>query len=324
MNPVLTSLKPILKLKKNVWTDEERIKELAPVIAEEELAVPKWDAPVYVEENDLVTIDFIILVNALNFAFTDFEKPHSKYEAAPWNGAFAMTYCIKRAIPKILGAEYLANMNTRKAEEIFQGTNITIPMLPERVLIMQEVGKVLLEKYDGHFYNLVMEANGHAFKNGRGIVEKLAQDFPSFNDVAWRQGRKIRFYKRAQLAVGVLCARLFGTGLFDIGDIDDLTVYADYVLPVSLTAMGIMKKTPELEDKIQNWREIEAGGDEELEIRAHTIYGADFLIKEVNKHRPAGRKINALNMDYRLWSVTKELAKAAGGYKHHLVRTIYY
>lgn len=83
-----------------------------------------------------------------------------------------------------------------------------------------------------------------------------------------------------------------------------------------------MKKTKELENKIQNWKEIKKDSLEELEIRAHTIYGADLLIKEVNKHLPKDKKINALHMDYKLWSGTRK--PVLKGYKHHLVKTIAY
>lgn len=328
MNPVLKSLKPILKLNKNVQTVEERVKEIAPEIAKEELEMPKWDAPVFIEENSKDTIDFGMITNAINFAFTEFQEPHRKFEVRQlgmdfnWSGAFAMIYCIKRAMPKIFDAKYLANMNVKEAKEIFKGETIEIPMLKERVEIFQEVGTVLNEKYKGHFYNLVEDSNYHAFKDGNGVVEKLVKDFPSYNDTANYKGKEVKFYKRAQLAVGMLYARLRGTGLFDIKGIGDLTVYADYVLPVSLTQLGIMKKTEGLENKIQNWVEIEKDNLEELEIRAHTIYGADLLIKEVNKYRPEDKKINALHIDYKLWSETRK--PALKGYKHHLTKNIAY
>ena len=324
MNPVLSSLRPILQLKKNVWTDKKIIKKIAPKIAQEELALPKWDAPVYPKENNRQLIDFVMTANAINFAFTEFQEPFRKFEAGdiPWGGAFGMLYCLKGAMPRIVEADFLANLSIQKTEEIFQGNNMQIPMIKERTLVLQDVGKILLEKYDGHFYNLVEDSNYHAFKDGNGIVEKLAKDFPCFNDTSYYQGQKIMFYKRAQLAVGILYARLLGTGLFNIKDIGDLTVYADYVLPVSLTQLGIMRKMPKLEKKIQNWVEIEKCSLEELEIRVHTIHGADLLIKEINKHRPKDNQINALHMDYRLWSVTRQ--DVLKGYKHQLVRTIDY
>jgi len=326
MNPVIKSLEPILKLKKDVETVEDKVKEIAPVIAKEKLELPKWDAPVFLEGNDRTLIDFAMVINSINFAFTEFKNPHKKFEVNQpgfdfnWSGAFGMIYCIKRAVPKILDAKYLANMDLKEAKKVFKGETIEIPMLKERLEIFNELGTVLDEKYKGHFYNLIEDSNYHAFKDGNGVVEKLVNDFPSYNDVSQYNGKEIKFYKRAQLAVGMLYARLQGTGLFDIKDIDDLTVYADYVLPVSLTMMGIMKKSEELENRIQNWKEIKKDSIEELELRAHTIYGADLLIKEVNKYR--NKKINALQMDYQLWSETrKDVLK---GYKHQLVKTIAY
>ena len=123
MNPVLKSLEPLIKNSKHVWTIEERIKEIAPRIAEEELAIPGWDTPVFIEENSKRTIDFMMVTNSINFAFTEFEKPYRKLEVKQpgmdfsWGGAFAMIYCIKRAMPKIFDAKYLASMTEKEAKE---------------------------------------------------------------------------------------------------------------------------------------------------------------------------------------------------------------
>jgi len=329
MNPVLGSIKPVIENSRHVKTDMGRIRELAPEIANEMLELPKWDFPVYPKGHGIDVMDFFMLFNSINFAFTQFEEPHGKFKVSqpgmdfPWSGSMAMTYCMKRAMPKIMDAKYLANMTVEEGRELFKGDTIEIPMLKERVEILNEVGTVLDEKYDGHFHHLVEDSNMHAFKDGNGIVEKLVKDFPSFNDTRTYKGHTVFFYKRAQLAVGMLYARMHGTGLFDIADIDDLTVYADYVLPVSLTTLGPMVKDKALEDKIQNWVEIEENSEEEVEIRGHTVYEGDLLTIEINGYRPKGKKINNVIMDPRLWYETRK-PPLKKGYKHQLVKTIDY
>lgn len=329
MNPVLGSINPVIENSRHVKTDMGRIRELAPEIANEGLELPKWNFPVYPEGNGIDVIDFFMLFNSINFAFTQFEEPHGKFKVKqmgmdfPWSGSMAMTYCMKRAMSKVMDAKYLASMTLEEGRKLLRGDTIEIPMLKERVAVLNEVGTVLDEKYKGHFHHLVEDSNMHAFKDGNGIVEKLVKDFPSFNDTRTYKGHTVFFYKRAQLAVGMLYARLHGTGLFDIADIDDLTVYADYVLPVSLTTLGIMAKDKKLEDKIQNWVEIEENSEEEVEVRAHTVHGAALLTEAINRYKPESKKVNNVMMDARLWYETRK-PPLKQGYKHQLVKTIDY
>lgn len=68
-----------------------------------------------------------------------------------------------------------------------------------RIAILREVGFVLLEKFQGKWINLFEEANWRVFNNGKGIVEILAKNFPSFRDESLHQesGAMLKFYKRA-------------------------------------------------------------------------------------------------------------------------------
>jgi hypothetical protein len=191
------------------------------------------------------------------------------------------------------------DLDRRAASQIFRGS-IEIPMLDERVKILNEVGRILIEKYGGHFYNLIESSNKKPFGNGRGIVDLLVKDFPSFNDISVHKRTQIvlKFYKRAQLAVGTIYERLREKS--KIKDICDLTVFADYQLPRSLRMLGVIKYAESLKKRILNRELIKRDSQEEQEIRGNTIYACDLLVKEINKYR--ARKINALHLDYKLWS----------------------
>ncbi|MBR9691910.1 hypothetical protein GOV06_03925 [Candidatus Woesearchaeota archaeon] len=317
-NPVLASLDYILQDNKFVFVDKDKIKEIAPEIAKQELPIPDWKFPHYIEETSTQTIDFFFLANSLNFSYTDFDTKE-KYSRDNLSGSDAMWYSLKQAYlgrKPILNADYLANLTKAEVEEIFTGET-PLPMLEQRTAILNQVGQVLSEKYNGRFLFLVGDSNNKAFDNGNGIVERLVRDFPSFNDISNYQGHELKFYKRAQLAVGMTYGRLKEIGLFEVDDIDSLTVFADYVLPVGLSELGIFQYEKSLQQRINSKQLIEKDSREEIELRANTIYAADLLIKEINKHRT--EKINALNLDAKLWSESRKSRQP-----HHITKTIAY
>ncbi|MDI6806256.1 MAG: queuosine salvage family protein [Candidatus Aenigmarchaeota archaeon] len=305
MNPVIPSLKPLLENLSYVFTDEDRIKEIAPILAKEELRLPEWNEPVFIQDKYEKVVDFFFIGNSINFKYwmkEDGIETFETYYKGIQASAFGMWGCLKRALDNkipVLDANFLAELSRSAAAKIFRG-NVEIPMLDERVKILNEVGRALLEKYDGHFYNLVEETNKRAFSEDdeKGIVDLLVNNFPSFNDISPYKTHVLKFYKRAQLTVGMLYDKL--REKFEIKDVDELTVFADYQLPRSLRRLGVIKCVDSLERKILNKELIEKDSKEEQEIRANTIYACDLLVKEINKYRKP--KINALHLDYKLWS----------------------
>ena len=51
-----------------------------------------------------------------------------------------------------------------------------------------------------------------------------------------------------------------------------MSAFADYIVPVALEVMGIFEYTPDLSARIAGGVLIERDSDEEIEIRAHTLY----------------------------------------------------
>lgn len=79
-----------------------------------------------------------------------------------------------------------------------------------------------LSKPDMSVIRLVEKADHSAGK----LVNLLVKYFPSFRDEAHFNGRKVRFFKRAQIFVADLWAACNGTGYGEFGDIGHLTMFA--------------------------------------------------------------------------------------------------
>jgi hypothetical protein len=102
-------------------------------------------------------------------------------------------------------------------------------------------------------------------------------------------------------------------------DLDRLAAFADYIVPVGLRVMDILRYSDELERAIGEHRLIEAGSPWEVELRAHTIYATALLTDEVNRLRPPELQVIVPQIDARFW-----VAFHKTHWPHHLTKTIYY
>jgi hypothetical protein len=276
-------------------------------MAYEDLAWPDFRSPLHPEGNDADTMDFIFLTSTINFAFTDFEKHvmfKVDYAGAERSDSDAMVACPKRAFDRgtsILEGDYLAGVRKVDLEEIFRG-NIVMPMLDERLAIFHEVGRVLRDRYQGRFHRFVKDAPPRLYDAGKGVLERLLAEFPSFRDESDYRGHRVSFQKRAQLLFWNLHARFRDGGFFRLEDPERLTVFADYIVPVALRLFRITSYSEELEAAINARRIVPVHSEEEVEIRAFTLWGMHLLTNAINELRPRDRHVIEPVVDGRIWT----------------------
>lgn len=321
VHPILESVKPVIENSSHVKTNLVKIVELAERLKDYEF--PQQDYKFYPDLDKEELCQFAFILNSINFQFREFHAPWKKfeveYQGQVYSGFFGLAYSLRKAVEEgipILDSNYLANLSKEQALKFLKGRNMIIPMFEERVKILNEIGTVLSERYEGKFSNFIRVSN-KAFDNGKGLVERLAEEFHAFNDVRLYKPTNtlVKFYKKAQLLFASLhCNPNSG---FKLADIDQLTVFADYKLPQALRDLRILEYSRDLAYKIDNRILIPEGSDEEIEIRAHTIYASDILCREVNKRRKD--KVTPNMIDEYLWLEGKKSKKP-----RHFTRTIYY
>jgi len=323
-SPVLESIRPVIENSRDVTTHFGKIQEVAGWMAYEELPLPDFTLPYGLSKDRNVAIDFAMVSNSIDSAFTDF-KTHVKlqvdFEGEHYSDSDAMTACLKRAMDEgipVLDGNYLAKITRADMERIF-AANIEIPMLDEKAEVLRQVGQVLVAKYGGHFYNFIAACPPLLYDNGKGLVDRLVAEFPRYNDVSQFEGHEIKFYKLAQLGFWGLYASLGRSGQFKLEDPQKLTAFADYIVPVALRLMGITSYSQELEQTIDTYQLIPRDSRQEIELRAHTIYATALLREEINKLRPADMQIIIPQVDARLWSAYHKTF-----WPHHLTKTIMY
>lgn len=319
---VLKSLNPVIENLKTINLDVNEITRVADWIAYEEFQPPENNLTKNKPEEHIRTT---MLINTLNFAFTDFESS-TKYEiirnGRTLSDSEAMITQIQEAISsgvELYDGNVLCDLDTVKLQKIFAG-NIEMPMMKERLKILTEVGRKLSESYEGDWINFINAGPKKLYYKGEGLIERLISEFPRFDDTSkYNKDIDIHFYKLAQLAFWGIHAELAGTGDFYIEDMESMSAFADYIVPVALEVMKIIEYSEELKNKIINGEIIPRDSLEEIEIRATSLYATAKLTEEINKRRPSEKSIIIPQLDYRLWKQYHATHRP-----HHLTITTMY
>jgi hypothetical protein len=136
-----------------------------------------------------------------------------------------------------------------------------------------QLGRLLLHRYDGEAVNLVEAAGGSA-----ATLVDLLREAPYFDDRrAWR-GLDVPFYKRAQITAADLDAALGGAGPGRFEDLDRLTIFADNLVPHVLRVDGVLVLDPALEATIDAGELVPEGSEAEVELRACAVDAVERLV----------------------------------------------
>ncbi|XP_073266640.1 uncharacterized protein [Populus alba] len=137
------------------------------------------------------------------------------------------------------------------------------------------VGFELERSFGGKASNLVESCGRSAAK----LVATIASHFPGFRDHSVYKGHQIFLYKRAQIFAADLYGAFKGQGYGDFNDISSITIFADYIVPKKLCCgkLGVLNIVSTLASIIESNKEIVSGSEEEVELRACSIYAVEKM-----------------------------------------------
>ena len=318
---VLHSIRPVIENLQKLSIDHVQLTTEA-----KKLSTVNYEIKV-ANNNDKRPEDIIrktMLINTLNFAFTDFES-QIKYALNVGDNTFsdtdAMVYQIDQAVEvgiDFYDGHYLRDITETTFKSIFRA-NIEMPMSKEKTDVLNQVGQILVEEYKGDWLNFVISGPKKLYQNGEGLIERLVSQFERFRDTSIYLGEKVHFLKLAQLAFWGIHRELGKYGDFYIEDMENMTAFADYIVPVALEKMKIITYSEKLKNKIEQGVLIESNSIEEIEIRAATLFVTAQLTEEINKLRLDDEKIIIPQLDFKLWTDFH-----ANKSPHHLTKTIMY
>jgi hypothetical protein len=104
-----------------------------------------------------------------------------------------------------------------------------------------------------------------------------------FRDHSLYKGHQVFLYKRAQIFVADLWGAFKGQNYGEFHDINSITIFADYIVPAVLRELGVLKYGSNLSCSIDSNSEIVPGSEEEVEIRACSIYAVEKMRDLISK-----------------------------------------
>lgn len=314
---VLESTRPVIEAARHVTVDLGAVERMASRLASLDAQAPEWRVWPHWWDDSPTAADYVLVLDALNFCFWGEPRWRVHFEGKLLDGYWALAACLRRALDAgtpLLDPSYLASFDEAAARDLFAG-EAEIPLLPERIANLREVGRGLQDA-GGSFAEIVASAGG----SGEALVADVVRRFPSFDDVATYDDQPVRLYKRAQILVSDLHGIFAGRGLGVFTDLDRLTAFADYKIPQVLREAGILVYDPALTATVDGQTLIPPGDPREVEIRAGTVWGCELLRQSLEALNPA-TALRAFEVDWLLWSDAqgRTIRKP-----YHRTRTIYY
>lgn len=262
------------------------------------------------------TVAFVLTLDAVNFGSGWF--PHLTKRPGR-SGYFTIALSLEErfAAKGPWSARELAALTRTEVTAVFgqDPDNAEIAGLMERfAAAWNELGRFLLDGWDGRFAGPIEEAEGSA----EALVAVLAR-MPMWRDVARWRGRPVPFYKRAQIAASDLALAFDGRGLGGFDDLDQLTIFADNLVPHVLRCDGVLVYDANLAARIEEGTLLEAGSEEEVEIRACGVDAVERLVRRLRAH---GVATTAHTLDHTLWDRGQQPAYKA--HPRHRARSVFY
>ena len=276
--------------------------------------------PNILPQNPAAFISHNFFINAVNFAFTHFEPPYDKFALNEnIRGALASSACFYRRFGEnpINPDEILdITSSSKKIKEFFQGINLP-PLIEERMVNLREAATTLKVAFDGKVENLLQAAKFNVNK----LIDLLIVIFPrSYGSDYYKtpetttKSELIFLNKRPQLWLLIYQGRATHSKgkLLPLKHTENIGPIADYQVPRYLCAIGALKYSPYLSEKIKKQEIISFGSPEEMEIRCATIFAVCELLKRT--------KLTMMEIDYFLWSEGRKIQTP----QHHLTPTTAY
>jgi hypothetical protein len=133
---------------------------------------------------------------------------------------------------------------------------------------LRELGERVRDEH-GDFAGLARSGDGSAV----ALAERLGS-WPTWRDVSAYDGEPVPFFKRAQIAAADLAL----AGIAPADDLEQLTLFADNLVPHVLRIDGVLWFDDDLVARIDAERLIEHDSPEEVEIRACALHAVELLV----------------------------------------------
>ncbi len=312
---VRSSCRRVTEHSRLVQIDEDALARLAgelatdPVLIEASAAAATQAAltPVLPPEQAEAAATLVLALDSINFG----SGYHDIVRKLPgMSGAVTMSTSLRNYVERTgpLTGERLRRITVDDCSQIFGqelDDGASAELMGRFATALNDLGHWLGESTDSSLDRIAAADN-----DGPTLAENLTA-MPYFRDVEVLDDAQVHFYKRAQIAAADLSREL---PQLNMSRLDQLTAFADNLVPHVLRVDGALRYDDGLADRIDDRQLLEPGTRAEIEIRAAGVTAVEQLSVELG-HR-------AMDIDLALWT--------RGGSPHykaqprHRARSVFY
>ena len=299
-----------------VRIQESRIAAYASSLPLQQALYPEHDARYHYLGHGEDTAAFFLTLDTINFMSG--YNPHLKKRPG-LSGYFTIAAALSDHYQTRgpLSASELTGLDSGRCASIFgqdPGNPVAMELMELYAQALGELGRYLLSSFGGSFGALVDSAEASAER-----LVTLLIHMPFFNDVSQYGPLSVPLFKRAQLTAADLELAFDRRGLGRFTDSDQLTIFADNLVPHVLHVDGVLEYDPDLAARIEREELIPSGSPQEIEIRACGLHAVELLVAELRRQ---GQTVTARGLDYLLWNRGQEPHYKAR--PRHRTRSVYY
>ncbi|MBA2521686.1 MAG: hypothetical protein H0V24_18675 [Chloroflexia bacterium] len=313
---VRASCRAVADAAQHVRINHDRLAAYAALLSGDGLPTPTYDLAYHFRGSPADTIAFVLTLDSINFGSGYF--PHLKKRpghSGYFTIAAALTDRFNASGP--FSAAELSVLTRSDCAVLFaqhQDNPVAMELMGHFACALNDLGHFVGEQFGSDYAAVVATADGSAAR----LSESLTA-MPYFQDVARHGDRDVAFYKRAQITVADLALAFDRQGPGHFPDLDQLTMFADNLVPHVLHIDGVLAYDPALAATIDRGELISAGSPAEVEIRAVALDAVERLVTILQAD---GQQITAMDLDNLLWyrgggAVYKERPR-------HRTRTVFY
>ena len=214
-------------------------------------------------------INFMLIFESIDYCFWGQPKWTIETIEGKKSGSDALLYALLSHVKKVDKIDF-TNISFEEFSDILKG-NVDIPFLKERYETVVSICNVVNKKMNGNFYNYIEKIN-----EDTELFDIIINNFSEFCDVREYDNKKIYFDKLAQLLTSDILhikELINGTKV----DYSHLVGCADYKIPQTLRALGIVEFNSELSKIVDNKQLIDENSMYEVEIRANMIAVISYI-----------------------------------------------
>jgi hypothetical protein len=300
----------------HIRIEYDRIPAYAAALPLAQIDRPAHDPACHYLDHGDDTAAFFLTLDAINFGSGYF--PHLRKHSGR-SGYFTIAGCLNAHFQKNgpFAARDLRRLTAGDCTRIFAQDPNNKPIAELMRLFakaLNDLGTYLQTHFNGSFTALIAAAGASAERLVHLLVE-----MPCFKDVALYDGRQVAFFKRAQLTAADLALAFDGQGPGRFDDLDQLTIFADNLVPHVLRVDNILIYPEKLCSQIDAGERIAAGSKAEIEIRACALHAVELIKTALIA---SGKKINAMALDFLLWNRGQQPKYKS--IPRHRTRTVFY